>query len=165
MKISINRLRDSGKTEFPFSYDLDLHDLECSYDRPFRDPVHVSGVLADRAGILELTLEIEAPVTTQCARCGKEIHFMHRTETKNVVSDQELSNDSDEEIIYLKSDEIELDEIVSSSLLLSMDMVYLCSEDCKGLCSECGADLNLGPCGCKKEIDPRLAKLKDLLEK
>ena len=40
----------------------------------------------------------------------------------------------------------------------------LCSEDCKGLCPRCGADLNLGPCSCKKETDPRLAVLAKLLE-
>ena len=41
----------------------------------------------------------------------------------------------------------------------------LCAEDCKGLCRRCGAKLNLGPCGCKPEIDPRLAALGRLLDK
>ena len=42
----------------------------------------------------------------------------------------------------------------------------LCSEDCKGLCPRCGADLNQGPCSCvKKDVDPRLAVLAKLLEK
>jgi len=40
----------------------------------------------------------------------------------------------------------------------------LCREDCKGLCSTCGQDLNEKDCGhsSKKEIDVRLAKLKDI---
>ena len=31
-------------------------------------------------------------------------------------------------------------------------------------CPRCGADLNLGPCSCRKEVDPRLAALAKLLE-
>ena len=47
-----------------------------------------------------------------------------------------------------------------------MDLrAFISSEDCKGLCSRCGADLNLGPCACGKEIDPRLAVLSQLLDK
>jgi uncharacterized protein len=39
-----------------------------------------------------------------------------------------------------------------------------CSDDCRGLCPQCGANQNLGPCGCKTEqIDPRLAALAKLL--
>ena len=57
-----------------------------------------------------------------------------------------------------------VDELMQEVFLLEMDMKNLCSEDCKGLCSGCGADLNREPCRCKKEIDPRLAKLAQLLE-
>ena len=42
---------------------------------------------------------------------------------------------------------------------------FLCSEDCKGLCPKCGADLNLGDCGCDKEdIDPRWADLQKIMK-
>ena len=41
-----------------------------------------------------------------------------------------------------------------TAFILGMDTKTLCSEDCKGLCPRCGADLNLGPCSCKKEVDP-----------
>ncbi len=46
-----------------------------------------------------------------------------------------------------------------------LDGKPLCKEDCKGLCPTCGKDLNEGPCGCKKELDPRLAVLAKLLDK
>ena len=50
-------------------------------------------------------------------------------------------------------------------MVLAMDSKHVCSEDCKGLCATCGADLNEGPCGCKPEIDPRFAALAQLLDK
>jgi len=53
--------------------------------------------------------------------------------------------------------------------MLSVPMKPLCREECKGICSSCGTDLNAGPCECKKqEVDPRLAplqKLKETMEK
>ena len=45
-----------------------------------------------------------------------------------------------------------------------MDIKNLCSDDCKGLCFKCGVDLNVEPCRCKPEVDPRLAALAQLLD-
>ena len=49
--------------------------------------------------------------------------------------------------------------------VLNMDSKMLCSEDCKGLCCGCGTNLNFEDCSCEKEVDPRLAALKQLLNK
>jgi uncharacterized protein len=43
---------------------------------------------------------------------------------------------------------LELAEEVRETLLLEIPMTPRCREDCRGLCPRCGADLNLGPCGC-----------------
>ena len=61
--------------------------------------------------------------------------------------------------------EIDLDEILVTNFVLDMETKFLCREDCKGLCPKCGKNLNLGPCGCGKEIDPRFAVLEQLLDK
>ena len=58
----------------------------------------------------------------------------------------------------------DLDEVVTTAFVLAMDTKNLCSEDCKGLCAKCGADLNLGPCGCRPDVDPRWAALAQLLD-
>ena len=77
----------------------------------------------------------------------------------------ELANGESDDIVLLNKDgELEMDELMREVFLLEMDTKNLCSEECKGLCSGCGADLNVEPCRCKKEIDPRLAKLAQLLE-
>ena len=48
---------------------------------------------------------------------------------------------------------------------MNVEGKYLCSEDCKGLCSTCGADLNEGECGCSKgNIDPRWSQLLDIMK-
>ena len=78
---------------------------------------------------------------------------------------EEQQDESNEDIVLLEDGEFDdLEDLARTVFILEMDTKTLCSEDCKGLCSRCGADLNLGPCSCKKEADPRLAVLAKLLE-
>jgi uncharacterized protein len=65
------------------------------------------------------------------------------------------------------SDDVHLDltPVVREDFLLSIPMHALCRPDCKGLCPQCGANWNEGPCDCREEpIDPRLAPLARLLK-
>jgi uncharacterized protein len=51
---------------------------------------------------------------------------------------------------------------IQESIYTLLPTKILCRDDCKGLCPECGADLNEGTCSCKNEnIDPRLEALKN----
>jgi len=60
---------------------------------------------------------------------------------------------------------LDLSEALREQILLDLPMQPLCKPDCRGLCPECGKNLNEGPCDCMKEvIDPRLARLKELLQ-
>lgn len=77
---------------------------------------------------------------------------------------EELQNEDNDDIVLLESGRVDAGELARTALILGMDTKTLCSEDCKGLCPRCGANLNDGPCGCKREVDPRLAVLAKLLE-
>lgn len=59
---------------------------------------------------------------------------------------------------------IDLDPVVREQVLLALPVSVVCGEDCKGLCTTCGQDLNEQDCGHGKikEVDVRLAKLKDI---
>ncbi|MCK4236882.1 MAG: DUF177 domain-containing protein, partial [Candidatus Krumholzibacteria bacterium] len=53
---------------------------------------------------------------------------------------------------------------VREAVILELPMKFLCSENCKGLCSRCGANLNEGDCGCNlRSGDSRWDVLKKLL--
>ena len=78
---------------------------------------------------------------------------------------QELEDEENVDILLLDGVELDLDGAVTDAFILAMDTKNLCSDDCKGLCAKCGADLNLGPCGCRPDVDPRLAALAQLLDK
>jgi uncharacterized protein len=59
---------------------------------------------------------------------------------------------------------VDLTEAIRQNVLLALPMVTLCREDCKGLCPQCGHDLNLGPCECQPEVDTRMSVLAKLLQ-
>jgi uncharacterized protein len=60
---------------------------------------------------------------------------------------------------------LDLAPLLRDEALIADAQGVLCKPDCKGLCSSCGANLNEGPCECEAEIDPRFAKLKELLSR
>jgi uncharacterized protein len=75
-------------------------------------------------------------------------------------------NEDDLTTAFYSDDQIDLGELIAEQLQLAMPMKPLCSEGCKGLCAQCGTNLNAGACNCSQEwTDPRLAALKALAQK
>jgi uncharacterized protein len=67
--------------------------------------------------------------------------------------EHDASNDeSDLDISYLTNDSIDLADILSEQLRLRIPLQPLCKETCKGICPQCGTDLNMETCECKASI-------------
>ena len=67
---------------------------------------------------------------------------------------------------YLTGMDLDVDRLVYLEVLMSWPLKVLCKEDCKGICSRCGKNLNEGPCGCaEKPKDPRMAAISDIFSK
>jgi uncharacterized protein len=72
-------------------------------------------------------------------------------------------DDEDLETSYYRDDQIDLGELLREQFYLALPMKPLCRDDCRGLCPECGINLNAGTCTCAPTWeDPRLAALKEL---
>lgn len=164
MLLNVKPILHTPGKRLDFQFELDLSDMEFSGRYPISRPVEVSGEVRNTAGILELTLSARTTLDAVCDRCGKEF-----TQEKDVpfacMLAEELQNEDNDEIVLLEDGMVDVGDLARTAFILDMDTKTLCSEDCKGLCPRCGADLNLGPCSCKKETDPRLAVLAKLLEK
>ena len=81
------------------------------------------------------------------------------------LTDEERVNDLDESS-YLTGYDLDVDRLVYLEVLMSWPLKVLCKEDCKGICSRCGKNLNDGPCGCAEEPkDPRMAAISDIFSK
>ncbi len=155
-------LHTPGK-RLEFQFDLDLSDVEFSGRYPVSRPVVVRGEVRNTAGILDLTMTVQSTLDAVCDRCGKA--FLQSQEVSySCMLAEEIQNEDNDEIVLLEDGKVDVGDLARTAFILGMDTKTLCSEDCKGLCPRCGADLNLGPCSCQKEIDPRLAVLAKLLE-
>ena len=59
-----------------------------------------------------------------------------------------------------------MDLLIYNEILLDFPMKVLCQEDCKGICSNCGANRNNESCDCKEnDLDPRMAAIQDIFNK
>ena len=164
MKLDLKRFAQQPGAVLPFELQLDLSDVEWNGARPFGQPVHIEGAVRNRAGAMELNARLNTVLSLNCDRCAKPFEREKAVEYDTLLALELANGESDDIVLLNKDGELELDELMREVFLLEMDTKNLCSEDCKGLCPGCGADLNVESCRCKKEIDPRLAKLAQLLE-
>jgi uncharacterized protein len=123
-----------------------------------------------RAGT-ELFFQGQLRASTQevCARCAEEFsapsernfRFVLTPRTIGLADDDLVAEDL--EFSVYDGAEIDLSPLLREQLLLSLPTRPLCREDCRGLCPQCGANLNHAACGCRPEVaDPRLAPLRAL---
>ena len=146
-----------------FAFPLDLSQLEFYGQFPIVRPVEVEGRVVNHAGALTLEGTAHSRLELACDRCGQPF-----SRDKTVSLNALLSPDGEEgeegELIPLENGQLDLDEAAATAFVLGMDTKNLCSDDCKGLCAKCGANLNREPCRCRPEVDPRLAALAQLLD-
>ena len=166
MLLGLSKIIDSPGASVSFSTSVDLSDLRYGVSYPVTEPVLASGQVRNTAGVLVMTGSIKTCIHGACDRCAadfdREIDF-----PIDVVLVTELANeDSEDEWVFpLEGDSADLDDIVRTVFVLNLDSKLLCKDDCKGLCCRCGKNLNDGPCNCQKELDPRFAALRQLLDK
>ena len=163
MRIDLRDIIQMPGESVGFDYEPDLSDC---VDPPIKEivgPAKAAGSIRNIAGVLELTAQLDLDAVFVCDRClREETRHIHR-DIKATLADN-AQDSEDPEMFPLYGNFADIDEIVVTSFLLNAEESWLCREDCKGLCPQCGADLNEGPCSCTKEIDPRLAVLGQLLE-
>lgn len=146
-----------------FSYELDLAAQEFSGTKPFVNPVKVSGSVGNYTGIVELHAKADFTLEMCCDRCAKPISVPLVTDIDHTLVTY-LNDETNDELLLISDLRFDVDELVTEDIFLDMPAKFLCNEDCKGVCQKCGKDLNTGSCSCKKEIDPRLAALQQLLD-
>ena len=166
MLLGLSSIIDCPGASLPFSTSVDLSDLQYGQCYPVSEPVQISGMVRNTAGVLVMTGNISTTIHGICDRCATTFD-QDILIPVDVVLVTELSNEEneDETVFPLEGDSADLEEIVRTIFVLNLDSKLLCKPDCKGLCCRCGKNLNDGPCGCQNEIDPRFAALKQLLEK
>jgi len=118
-----------------------------------------------------VTGKVHGSLSLSCARCLEEfshvvdsyvdIELMHKP--KDFASELEL-RDEEMDVCYFEGDEVDLDPYVYEEMILSIPIQALCSEACKGICPQCGINLNREACRCERPAASLLGeKLKRFL--
>ena len=166
MRLGLAQIMDRPGAVVPFSCSVDLSDLQYGASHPVTEPVEASGTVRNTAGVLVMSGSIKTCLHGVCDRCAAE--FSREVEYPiQAVLVEELANEENEDewVFPLEGESADLQDIVRTVFVLNMESKLLCKPDCKGLCCQCGKNLNDGPCSCQKAPDPRFAALRQLLNK
>ena len=151
---------------------FEINQPDCSLS----DDIKLRGRLAKVEQDISFSGELQAILKVACTRClnlfsynvqtGVKVHFIPRGKDPSPGNEIEIKETDIEQEIY-EGDKIDLRGSVRDQVLLEVPLMHLCREDCKGICSECGSDLNSSQCECQNEgqIDPRFAVLKQFKDK
>jgi len=117
---------------------------------------------------VDITGRIEVRADTTCARCLTRfplkverpiVHILVRS-LERLGGDEEVElTSADLDRSLLTGPNIDLAEVLREELLLGMPMKAVCADECKGICSGCGVDLNSEQCICKPVVDERWSAL------
>jgi len=166
MRLDLSSIIDRPGESIAYSVSVDLSDLVYGTSKPVSEPVLASGTVRNTAGVLVMKGLITTCIHGTCDRCAADFQRNVEIPVDAVLVSELANEDSEDEWVFpLEADSADLDDIVRTVFVLNMDSKLLCKEDCKGLCCRCGKNLNEGPCTCQKELDPRFAALKQLLNK
>jgi uncharacterized protein len=143
---------------------------ECEFSAPINTSLRAVRI-ADR---VEVKGDVRTAVGLPCARCLKvfetalnshfALTYTNRLEEMEIAADQDEVELRPEEInrIYFQGETINLQDAIQEQVILAFPIRVLCSEACRGLCPQCGADLNEGDCGCSRQLsDSLFADLKN----
>ena len=117
---------------------------------------------------------VRTELELSCSRCLESYRFpIDAAFDQRYLPSSEASTEAEREIeeddletSYYSDEQIDLNVLMREQFYLALPMKPLCREDCKGLCPQCGTNLNTGRCDCAPVWeDPRLAALKALKEK
>ena len=120
---------------------------------------------------IRLRGRLSTKLELQCARClepvrqdvKREFELLYRPLGADAGRDELSVTDAEAEIGYYQGEGLQLEDVLREQVLLALPLRVVCREDCKGLCPQCGKNLNQEQCSCSKEQeDPRWAALKDV---
>lgn len=123
-----------------------------------------------KGGGARLVGQLRTAIRLACVRCVEPIDrelrrefdlFFEAREAELFSGNEEVElEDADTSTAFLAGTELLLDEVVHEQVVLAVPMKPLCKEDCKGLCSTCGMNLNDGECDCqRRRVNPAFAPL------
>ncbi len=146
-----------------------------SYPVSHKEPFTLK--VSSSAGKLHIEGTTEIRLIIPCDRCLDEVETSFpividievipdkaSDGTSDVPEDDDEIKDLDE-FSFLDGCILDVDKLVSDEIVVALPTKVLCKEDCKGLCTICGTNLNHSSCSCDRSVgDPRMAAIRDIFK-
>jgi len=175
LKIRIDEVKKKRvdlSEEVPATHYPSLTELEEVGECNFVAPVATELSAVWEYDHVRVTGKVTTAAKLTCSRClaeydlpvDSEFTIFYTEASRDGIDDEEVEL-SDEDLISVsyQGDEIDVDFEIAEQVMMELPFKPLCDEDCKGLCTECGADLNLGDCGCdRSSVNLKMSALKNL---
>ncbi|MBN2384904.1 DUF177 domain-containing protein [bacterium] len=156
------------ETELLFHFGPELFESFSDDGLYLKSPVDLKIKLITTGNDYYIRGQLRTSLLIECSRCLTEFEIKIDTSFNNIYTqsngdiseEDEDIDESDLETSVIRDDRIDLIELIHEQLILHTPLKPLCREDCKGLCPQCGQDLNLKQCSCVLQKDTRFSQLK-----
>lgn len=161
IQLSDFNLSRNRKKEINLTYDLkplyfDGEKIEAV------EALTVVGNITSIGDVLTLRASIKTKLDLKCSRCLEAFIYPIDIEIEERFTNNN-EHQNDEEIIFVDGNILDITEIVENVIISTLPIKRLCTDNCRGLCYQCGKNLNEGSCNCNtNDVDLRLAKLQEL---
>ena len=176
------RVADLHLRKLEFKQDFQPGEIEFGADFRQIGPLQTAGraeVIVEHRGHrqdiddIRVVAKLDATMEVGCARCLELVQFevnrafdlLYRPLGVDKRAEEVAISEANTEIGYYEGDGLLLEDVVREQVLLASPVKLVCREDCKGLCPQCGANLNTAACNCQLPGDPRWAALSELKNK
>lgn len=151
-----------------------LSDMEKAGDCSFLSPIRIDVQLHKAGEFIHMKGQVQIRVALDCGRCMERIerdlqerfaltYIRELPEIEDAEKDGVELNAEDMGLMLFDGEKIMLDETVQEQVVLAIPYRLVCSEDCRGLCSRCGRNLNTGVCNCgDQQAENPFSALKEL---
>jgi len=148
-----------------------------------RGPLKAAGraeLIRENRGAREMIEDIRlvgrfsAEIEVRCARCldtvdnkvAEEFDLLYRPLGVDARGDEVSISKAETEIGYYQGEGLLLEDALKEQILFALPVKQLCRTNCKGLCPQCGKNLNIESCDCVTTMqDPRWSALEDIRKK
>lgn len=113
---------------------------------------NLSGRASPAGSDVFIEMEFTGVVYGTCGKCACDASVSMSTHYE-IVASRDSGKYELEDFVLIKGTEVEIYQLVVDTIILSLPMTLICSPNCRGLCPDCGVNLNIKDCGCKKSMD------------
>ena len=114
---------------------------------------------------LVITGQADITLNIPCDRCLEDVEVLFSLDFEKHVNLEAEDDKESDETNYIDGYNLDVDKLLYNEILIGWPMKILCCEDCKGVCSVCGQNLNEGTCDCEDtSLDPRMSVIRDVFK-